>query len=126
MAKAKTAEPLRFQTREQLTEWFDVQFAVLERSPDPAAKSQKHFELMLKRDEALIALGRDIGALDLALTPVTPPRPEPEPLPDDATDEEKAEALYGNPVPIGVGGVGRYFGRRPEPDPPPTPGDDAP
>jgi hypothetical protein len=59
---------------------------------------------MLKRDDALRALAREVEeraeAERDALTPPRPPRPEPEPLPADATDDERAQRFYGDRLPI--------------------------
>ncbi|MFI5259852.1 MAG: hypothetical protein ACHQ01_09640 [Candidatus Limnocylindrales bacterium] len=120
------AEPRKFATREQLDEYFNLHFSRLELEPSKIAKQNKHAELCGQRDDALLQLGRDLAKLDMALTPVTPPRSEPPPLPDEASESEKAERLYGNAVML-VGGTERL--RRispPIPSLPATPGDDMP
>lgn len=97
-------EPRRFQTLAALDEYWNLMLARVELEPAPVVRSAKRLEVVLKRDDALRALAREVEeraeAERDALTPRPPPRPEPEPLPADATDDERAQRLYGDRLPI--------------------------
>jgi hypothetical protein len=88
----------RFHTLEELTEYFNLQLSRANLEPAPFVRKRQAIAVALARDLALAAFRaeqeRREADLDALLTP-RPPRPALEPLPADATDEERAERLYG-------------------------------
>jgi hypothetical protein len=98
MERAAALADRRFHTLEELTEYFNIQLSRANLEPAPLVRKRQAIAVALARDLALAAFRQEHeraeAALDAALTP-RPPRPALEPLPDDATDEERAERLYG-------------------------------
>jgi hypothetical protein len=99
MERANALAERRFHTLEELTEFFNIQLSRANLEPAPLVRKHQAIAVAIARDLALAAFRQEQeraeAELDAKLTPGPPPRPALEPLLADATDEERAERLYG-------------------------------